>query len=46
MNQKELDLRRYKKKYDYRLKVVIVGSAFVGKSCILLRYMNNMFPID
>lgn len=29
--------------YDYQFKIVMVGDRAVGKSNILLRYMNNKF---
>lgn len=32
-----------KKDYDYMFKIIMVGSASVGKSQILLRYTKNQF---
>ena len=32
--------------YDYLLKVVIIGDATVGKSCLLLRFFDKRFRAD
>ena len=31
------------KDYDYRFKVSIIGDSFVGKSCLLLHFVDNAF---
>ena len=33
------------KSYDYLLRYIIVGDIAVGKSCILLQFMNNKFRV-
>lgn len=33
------------KSYDYLLRYIIVGDIAVGKSCIILQFMNNKFRV-
>lgn len=32
--------------YDYLLKLIIIGDAACGKSCLLYRFTNNKFKTD
>jgi len=35
-----------KKRLEYRLKIVVIGEAFCGKTCILRQYVNDEFSED
>ena len=34
-----------KVRYDMQFKLIVVGDTCVGKSCILLRYVDDMFKL-
>ena len=40
------DMSAERREYDYLVKVVIVGDATVGKSCLLLRFCDRRFRQD
>ncbi len=33
-----------KPKYDYLLKIILIGDRSVGKTSFLLRFVNDLFP--
>ncbi len=37
--------RKQEEKYDYLVKVVIIGDSAVGKTNILLRYVNEQYKM-
>ena len=46
MDQREPSACRGKNKYDYRMKVVMVGNSAVGKSSMISSYMDNNFQFN
>ena len=35
-----------RKQYDHLIKLIIIGDSSVGKSCILLRFSEDNFPLS
>lgn len=40
------NLTRSKQKYDYMVKYVVIGDEGVGKSSLIMKYTDNIYPAD